>query len=77
MLIGKPKEDYRFTTLLFITTQLNALRWRFSYGRKCYENKAHKVKIFLPMKDNKIDEDYIENLFKNIESWGILEKIIV
>jgi type I restriction-modification system DNA methylase subunit len=76
VLIGKPTRQYKFTTLLFITTQLNALRWRFSYGRKCYENKAHKIKIFLPMKDEEIDEDYIENLFKSLESWEILEKII-
>mgnify|MGYP001617929623 CR=1 FL=1 len=76
VLICKPNKKYRFTTLLFITTQLNALRWCFSYGRKCYENKIHKIKVFLPSKDNEIDEDYIERLFKSLKSWKILKKII-
>ena len=76
VLICKPKKDYKFTTLLFITTQLNSLRWRFSYGRKCYENKVHKIQIYLPLKEDKeIDERYIESLFKSLDSWKILEKI--
>jgi type I restriction-modification system DNA methylase subunit len=76
VLICKSKKQYRFTTLLFITTQINSLRWRFSYGRKCYENKVHKIKIYLPFKGKDIDEDYIENLFKSMESWKTLLKII-
>lgn len=76
VIIAIPKSAYRFTTMLFFTTQLNRLRWRFSYGRKCYLNKIHKIKIFLPHnKDNKIDEDYIEYLFKKSPSWHTLEKL--
>ncbi|MEM3074698.1 MAG: N-6 DNA methylase [Candidatus Pacearchaeota archaeon] len=75
VLLCKPNRNYRATTMLFITTQLNSLRWRFSYGRKCYENKAHKIKIYLPFKNGDIDEDYIENLFKENESWELLRKL--
>lgn len=75
VLVCNPKEKYKFTTLLFIVTQLNSLRWRFSYGRKCYENKAHKIYIYLPYKDDKIDEDYISTLFKNSPVWEWLKKI--
>lgn len=68
-----PKERLRFTTLLFIVTQLNRLRWRFSYGRKCYLNKKDKVKIYLPVENNnKIDEDYIEYLVKKSPAWKTL-----
>lgn len=69
------KKDYRFTSLLFITSQLNNIRWRFSYGRKCYLNKVHKIKIFLPMKGEQIDENYIEYLVKKCPSWKILTKM--
>ena len=75
VLVCNPKEKYQFTTLLFIVTQLNSLRWRFSYGRKCYENKAHKIYIYLPYKDGKIDEEYISTLFKNSPVWTWLQKI--
>lgn len=75
VIMGIPKTRYKFTTLLFITTQLNGLRWRFSYGRKCYLNKIHKIKIFLPFTNNKINEDYIEYLFKQSSSWQTLEKL--
>ena len=76
VLICKPNKKYKFTTLLFITTQLNRLKWRFSYGRKCYENKVHKIKIFLPFKNREINENYIENLFKSVDSWKLLQKIV-
>lgn len=76
VLICNPTKKYRHTTLLFFTNQINSLRWRFSYGRKCYENKVHKIKIFVPLTDKReIDEDYIDSLFKSTETWNILERI--
>ncbi len=73
-----PVKEYKLTTLLFIVAQLNTLIWRFSYGRKCYLNKVHKIKIFLPTRDNgTIDESYIEYLVKKAPSWGILKKMFV
>lgn len=66
---------YKFTTNLFIVNQVNGLKWRFNYGRKCYENKIHKINIFVPVKRGKIDEEYIEQLFKSTSSWNTLRKL--
>lgn len=70
-----PKEKFKITTMIFIVSELNSLKWRFSYGRKCYLNKVHKIQIFLPIRDNGIDEDYIEYLVKKTRSWNILRKL--
>lgn len=76
VMICFPKENYRFTTLLYITTQLNKLRWRFSYGRKCYLNKIDKIRIYIPTnRAGEIDEDYIEFLIKSLPSWQMLVKL--
>ncbi len=76
VLICKPTKNYKFTTLLFFVTQINSLKWRFSYGRKCYENKADKLKIFLPFnKKGEIDENYLEYIFKKSDQWELLEKL--
>ncbi|MFW6246668.1 MAG: HsdM family class I SAM-dependent methyltransferase [bacterium] len=78
VLICKPKIPYKFTTMLFFTTQLSSLKWRFSYGRKCYTNKAQALKIFLPVnKDGNIDEDFINYVFKNSYNWEFLERLFV
>jgi len=61
--------------LLFFVTQLNELKWRFSYGRKCYLNKIHKINIYLPFNKESIDENYIEYLFKTSPSWNTLKKV--
>lgn len=76
VMICLPRRQYRFTTLLYITTQLNRLRWRFSYGRKCYLNKVDKIRIYLPVNaSGDIDEDYIEHLIKTLPSWQMLIKL--
>jgi type I restriction enzyme M protein len=75
VIICIPNKNYKFTTLLFFVTQLNYLKWRFSYGRKCYLNKTDKVKIFVPYKNKEIDEHHIEKLVKDSNSWEILIKI--
>jgi len=76
VLICKPIKDYKFTTLLFFSTQINSLKWRFSYGRKCYENKADKLKIFLPINTKgELDEDYLDFVFKKSDKWVLLEKL--
>ena len=75
VLICFPKEKYKFTTLIYILTELERLKWRFSYGRKAYKNKIDKIKTFIPTKEDKIDENYIGYLVKSIPSWEIFKKL--
>ncbi|MEA1929405.1 MAG: N-6 DNA methylase [Patescibacteria group bacterium] len=76
VLLCKPLREYKFSTLLFFVTQINSLKWRFSYGRKCYENKVDQLKIFLPINiSGEIDEDYLNAIFKKTEVWGSLKQL--
>ena len=48
---------------MFIASAINQSEWRFSYYRKCTEQKLRKdVKISLPAKNGKIDINYINNV---------------
>lgn len=76
VIILKPKEKLKFSTLLFVALQLNRMRWRFSYGRKCYSAKFRKTKIFLPFRNDKVDEDYIERLCEHCYGWKDLEAFV-
>lgn len=77
VIIFKVPKDMRLTTIFYIIMELNRIRWRFSYGRKCYMNKIDKVKIVLPYNDkDKIDDDYIESLMKSFLGWQLVEKVI-
>ena len=76
VLVCFPKREYRFTTILYLVSELNRLKWRFSYGRKAYKNKIDKIKIFIPLDKNEdIAEDYIEKTVKTVSSWDILERL--
>lgn len=62
ILVCKLKSEFNsLEAKLFICSLVNQSSWRFSYFRKCNEQKIKKdVKIALPMKDGKLDMDFIK-----------------
>jgi len=65
-----PKRTLRIGTLLYIVTLLNKVKWRYSYGRQCYKGNLQKTVLNLPViKDDIIDEDYIEKLVTTLPYW--------
>jgi len=44
----EPKEQMSPRVLLYVATLLNAKRWRYSYGRKCFKKKLESVQIQMP-----------------------------
>jgi len=69
-----PRRKLRISTLIFIQYLLNQERWRYSYGRKCFNKKLSRVKIRLPLRSNgTIDEDVIEKAISNTTYWDFLK----
>ena len=65
-----PKRLLRISTLLYIVTLLNKVKWRYSYGRQCYRGNFQKTVLSLPIvKNDVIDEDYIEKLVATLPYW--------
>lgn len=73
VIILKPKKPIRLSTILFVALQLNRMRWRFNYGRKCYSRKFKRIAVFLPVKNSEIDGAYIEKLCEHCYGWKELE----
>lgn len=75
VIICTPKKPMRATTIFFIAFTINYQKWRYSYGRQCYQEKLGKVNIYLPIKANgEIDEDTIERIVKQASYWPQIEK---
>ena len=47
-MICTPRDGIGEATLRYAIVLLNRMRWRFSFGRKCYSNKIGSVRIRLP-----------------------------
>ncbi|MBI2652593.1 restriction endonuclease subunit S [Candidatus Woesearchaeota archaeon] len=69
-----PKKKYRKETLLFVALLLNIERWRYSYGRKCYNQKIKKLKLKLPVKENNLNEEYISQILQKRDILGLLKE---
>ena len=58
-----PRMEMTPATLLYVAAQLNNLRWRYSYGRKCFKGKLENLKIPIPLKeDGHVDQEAIAKL---------------
>lgn len=72
-----PKGELRDTTLLFVAAMLNRMRWRYSFGRKCYHEKMSRLAIPMPLvrvnDEERIDEDFIEAEFQKTPFWSFIQ----
>ena len=60
-----PKQSMPEAVLLHVAALLNASRWRYSYGRKCYREKLARVSVDLPVDlRGKIDSERCSALFE-------------
>ena len=59
------KEGYNPYLLLFIGTLIRNHKWRYNYYRKMSLGKLKNLELPIPMKNGKIDLEYIEKIVKN------------
>jgi len=78
VLICKLKPDFSsLEAKLYICSVINQSSWRFSYFRKCNEQKLNKdVQIVLPMKNGVLDVDFIKKILSEDPSYKGLKQIL-
>ena len=78
VIICIPKKEMEVTTLIYIQTILNKIKWRYSYGRQCYKRVLQKTILPLPVdSQSNLDESYIENTVKNQQYWQALSDKLI
>lgn len=64
VMVCTPKEGISEITLRYVVALLNRMRWRFSFGRKCYSNKVSSIALRVPVTSSGgIDQNAIGRLF--------------
>ena len=48
--ILRPRHKTNRLSLIYVAAVLNALRWRYSYGRKCFKGKLRDLVVDLPVR---------------------------
>jgi type I restriction enzyme M protein len=74
LLLPRPNyEKARLTTLLFMTVMINDVKWRYSYGRQCYQSKFATTNIMLPVKSGILDEDFMQRAVEGAFYWKFVK----
>ncbi len=72
-----PKKTIMLSTLIFIQYMLNRETWRYSYGRKCFNEKLKDFKIQLPSTEKgEIDELAIREIMSVCSYWDELNSMV-
>ncbi|MCI9885467.1 N-6 DNA methylase [Bacillus altitudinis] len=75
--IAPLKEELSLSTIFFLASRLNRMRWRYSYGRKCYSNKVKELKVLLPVNEQgELDVNFIFQLFEKLYGWNEISSYI-
>jgi hypothetical protein len=59
-----PRDPMSDGLLIYVAASLNSMKWRYSYGRKCYREKLRNVSVRVPFKDGKIDASVPDALYQ-------------
>jgi len=75
--VAFPKTPLKLSTLIFIQFMLNREMWRFSYYRKCFNEKLRNFRIQLPVDEGgKIDEEKIVRIMRSTTYWRHFEDVV-
>ena len=68
--ILEPRHAIGTRAMVYVATVLNAKRWRYSYGRKCFKNKLERIELDVPVIAGdgqlRLDEDRIDRLLSDM-----------
>lgn len=68
-----PKQPMQTQTLLYVANVIERDRWRYSYGRNCYQDRLRRLTIELPVtKSGKLDQGYMSSIVEASTYWPIL-----
>lgn len=70
------KEGYNPYLLFFIGTLIKNHKWRYNYYRKMSLDKLKSLELPIPMKDKKIDIEYIESIVKKCYGFDELKQFL-
>ena len=71
VIVCVPCKPMRVTTAYFIAAMINSQKWRYSYGRQCYQEKLASLTIKVPWKAGKMDQLAIEQMVTNQPYWPL------
>lgn len=72
-----PRIEMSIHTLYFVAYMLNHQKWRYSYGRQCYQTKFEQVRINLPVRDGNLDEVTMRGFVTDTSFWHVVERRLV
>ena len=64
-------KGFRPASLIFAAQMLRRVKWRYSYGRQCYQNRFINTEFTLPITESgDLDYQYMESVVESMPYWS-------
>jgi hypothetical protein len=59
---------------MFAAQMLNLVKWRYSYGRQCYQRRFAKTEFIMPVTESgRLNYEYMESRVREIPYWPFVQ----
>ena len=76
VIVLQPCGEMPLETVVLITASINQQKWRYSYGRQCYQQKLSALTVEVPWRDGDLDHGSARRIVRQQPYWDYFRQTV-
>ena len=77
VIVLRPIRDMPLEMVVLIAAMVNQQKWRYSYGRQCYQQKLSAMTVVVPWEADGLDHDAARSIVRQQAYWEYFRRVII
>lgn len=76
VIVLQPRAEMPLETVVLIAAMINQQKWRYGYGRQCYQRKLSGMTVEVPWRTGGLDQDAAKTLVRQQPYWDYFRQMV-
>ena len=76
VIVLRPRTPMLLPTSVLIAAMINRQKWRYSYGRQCYQRKLSSLTVEVPWRAGELDHHMARSIVEQLPYWGFVRETV-
>lgn len=76
VIVLQPRAEMPLETVVLIAAMINQQKWRYGYGRQCYQQKLSGMTVKVPWREGGLDHDAAKTLVRQQPYWDYFRQTV-
>ncbi len=76
VIVLRPRAEMPLETVVLIAAMINQQKWRYGYGRQCYQQKLSGMTVEVPWRTGGLDHDAAKTLVRQQPYWDYFRQMV-